>query len=93
MAREWHDDDCTFTRGNPFSGESARPCSCGFWAETLSPQAIMQDELFALASGMDVPRMRWDDVAWLGRNLGINNRDHKDFPRAMELIRLLQKSG
>lgn len=28
--RTWHDTDCTWTRGNPVSGEPARPCSCGY---------------------------------------------------------------
>jgi hypothetical protein len=35
---------------------------------------------------MDVPGFRKTDITWLSRNLGINNRDHKDFDEAMRLV-------
>lgn len=52
-------------------------------------------ELRPLLDTLDVPDFRKDpmDVAWLGRNLHINNLDKADFPRASRLVRKLQSAG
>jgi len=40
---------------------------------------------------MDVPKMRLNDRAWLLRNLGVRNKEHPDFEKAMSLIRDIQQ--
>ena len=47
---------------------------------------IMNEELQDILKIMDVPLKRMNDMEWLARNLGVRNREHKDFNRAMELI-------
>jgi hypothetical protein len=49
-------------------------------------------ELKSILEGMDVPAGRKTDLGWLSRNLAFRNVGHKDFNRAMELIRELLKS-
>jgi hypothetical protein len=51
------------------------------------------DELHELLSTMLVPLFRRDDLPWLNRNLGIMNREHPDYPRAMEIIKLKLREG
>ena len=63
-------------------------------------------ELFLrLIEGMDIPLERIEDIRsneaggmrfrslkWLDRNIAIRNRDHKDFQRARNLLRLIMKT-
>lgn len=53
-------------------------------------------DLEQLIETMDVPEMRRDtlvdsNVRWLGRNLRINNSQHENIERAMEIIANLLK--
>ena len=47
-------------------------------------------ELQRLLDGMDVPKLRRWDLAWLRRNLAVRNGDHPDFARVMELVKRLE---
>ena len=38
---------------------------------------------------MDVPETRKTDFGWLNRNLGVRNKEHPDFERAMQIIKSL----
>ena len=38
---------------------------------------------------MDVPEKRKTDWGWLSRNLGVRNKEHPDFERAMQIIKSL----
>lgn len=38
---------------------------------------------------MDVPEQRKTDFGWLNRNLGVRNKEHPDFERAMQIIKSL----
>jgi hypothetical protein len=40
---------------------------------------------------MDVPAGRIGDTFWLRRNLGFNNKEHRDFEEAMLLLRIIDK--
>lgn len=55
--------------------------------------ATITDKLREVLEDMDVPEMRRqlrpEDIAWLRRNLAINNSDHARFTQALELIRSL----
>lgn len=49
-------------------------------------------ELLSLIAGMDVPDYRRKlesnhDVCWLNKNLGARNSSHRNFAKAMELIK------
>lgn len=44
-------------------------------------------ELKILLEHMDIPAERANDKLWLMRNLGVKNKAHPDFNRAMELIK------
>ena len=50
-------------------------------------------ELSEILESMDVPQMRKqlrpEDIAWLRRNLAVNNADHEKFSRAIELVKKL----
>jgi hypothetical protein len=50
---------------------------------------MMNAELKALLLSMSVPpkRVAMNDVGWFIRNLGIQNADHPNFKRAMELLK------
>lgn len=50
-------------------------------------------ELRSILDTMEVPQYRKVDLKWLSQNLGTNIRNltHKDFNRAMEIIRYLLK--
>ena len=52
-----------------------------------------KNELRSLLEQMDVPAMRMqlrsEDVAWLRRNLAINNADNPRFANAVALLRSL----
>lgn len=55
-------------------------------------------ELRELLAGMEVPPFRREqlnphNLQWFTRNLGINNGDHKDFERAMSIIKQLIRLG
>jgi hypothetical protein len=41
---------------------------------------------------MDIPKMRFDDLGWLTRNIGINNSNHPNFILATWLIEKLKES-
>lgn len=43
-------------------------------------------ELTELLERMNVPKLRLKDFRWLLRNLGVQNCQHPDFPRAKKLI-------
>lgn len=48
-------------------------------------------EIEKLISKMDLPSYRKtvkhnDDARWLKNNLHVKNKDHKNYPRAMELL-------
>jgi hypothetical protein len=49
----------------------------------------MNPELKALLLSMNVPskRVEMNDIGWFIRNLGIQNADHPNFKRAMELLK------
>jgi hypothetical protein len=44
-------------------------------------------ELKILLETMDVPNDKAEDKFWLMRNLGIGNKEHINFKRAIELIK------
>ena len=48
------------------------------------------DALREIVETMDVPQMRKqlrpEDIAWLRRNIAINNADHPDLAKALKLI-------
>jgi hypothetical protein len=44
-------------------------------------------ELHILLETMEVPSQRVEDKFWLMRNLGIKNKEHVNFKRALELIK------
>lgn len=44
------------------------------------------DELSRILYDMDLPTRRLKDYEWLWRNMGLYNRDHPKFDRAMQLI-------
>lgn len=53
-----------------------------------------RDELSRLLSSMDVPSARAqirddNDVHWLGRNVALNNPDHKHLERVRKLLKTL----
>ena len=57
---------------------------------------ITMDGLSALAyllEGMDVPEQRRNDLEWLDRNLGIRNRNHRNYPVARRLIKAKLRRG
>ena len=49
------------------------------------------DQLDPLLETMNVPSMRRKDIAWLMRNLAINNADHQNFMEATRIINLIRK--
>lgn len=53
---------------------------------------LIKQELRLLLADMEVPPDRVDDLGWLSRNLGIRNRNHKNYPLAEELIKKLRKA-
>lgn len=42
---------------------------------------------------MDIPEQRKTDMRWLIRNIGIRNREHKDYEEAVSLIRESLRKG
>lgn len=50
---------------------------------------MMCDHLHEILETMDVPENRKNDPDWLLRNLGIRNRNHPDFEKAMSIINAL----
>ena len=50
---------------------------------------MMRLELEDLLCDMDVPDQRINDYGWLRRNLGINNSNHPQFRRAMDILKKL----
>ena len=47
------------------------------------------EELHAILKTMRVPEHRYNDFKWLSRNLGINNAEHDDLPRAERLLKTI----
>ena len=60
-----------------------------------SVEVVVNDEelLSELLRGMDIPALRRDptprNLAWLGRNLAVNNGAHPDLGQALALVRAL----
>jgi hypothetical protein len=52
-----------------------------------------REELYSILSQMEIPPDRFDDLAWLGRNLGIRNGSHPLFKQACDLIRKITKEN
>lgn len=52
----------------------------------------VKNELHRVLKGMDVPILRFDDLGWLTRNLGINNSNHPNFILATWLVTKLKES-
>lgn len=50
-------------------------------------------ELHRYLKSMDIPKLRFDDVNWLDRNIAINNSDHPNFLIATWLIKKLKKAS
>ena len=50
-----------------------------------------EKELRALVKTMDVPIARVKDYIWLGKNLMINNSDHPNYARVIELLKQFSK--
>lgn len=50
-------------------------------------------EIQSILSTMDIPSSRRHDYKWIARNLGVKNLTHKDFNRAMELIKEILKGA
>jgi hypothetical protein len=48
-----------------------------------------KSELGFILDSMDVPLLRKKDHPWLLRNLAFRNKDHRKFPRAMEILKKL----
>lgn len=44
-------------------------------------------QLHTILRTMDIPEYRFNDIHWLGRNIGVKNREHPEFDRAISLIR------
>lgn len=53
----------------------------------------VKTELQRVLSGMDIPKLRFDDLKWLDRNLAINNSNHPNFILATWLIKKLKDSS
>jgi hypothetical protein len=53
----------------------------------------VKNELNRVLSGMDIPKLRFDDLKWLDRNLAINNAEHPNFLLATWLIKKLKESN
>lgn len=49
-------------------------------------------ELHRYLNSMDIPKLRFNDVNWLDRNIGINNSNHPNFLIASWLIKKLKVS-
>lgn len=54
---------------------------------------LLQQELRLLLAEMECPPDRFEDLGWLSRNLGIRNRNHRNYPLAMELVKRLMRNG
>jgi hypothetical protein len=52
----------------------------------------VRTELHRVLENMDIPKMRFDDLGWLTRNIGINNSNHPNFILATWLIEKLKES-
>lgn len=51
------------------------------------------EELENILMHMDIPKLRIKDLNWLNRNLAINNSNHPDFEKAINLIKQIQKEN
>ena len=50
-------------------------------------------KLQELLETMEVPENKRTDHAWLFKNLGVQNRFHKDYPEATFLLREIMRDG
>ena len=50
----------------------------------------VRQELHRVLNNMDIPKLRFDDLGWLDRNIAINNSDHPNFILATWLISILK---
>ena len=51
----------------------------------------VEQELHRVLENMDIPKLRFNDIAWLDRNIGINNSEHPNFLLATWLISKLKE--
>ena len=56
----------------------------------------IKKELFKILETMDIPEERKDvdkpeNIRWLKRNIGINNKDHEGLSDAQEILKMLIK--
>ena len=51
------------------------------------------ERLEELTKKMDVPVFRRRKPFWLLRNLSIRNKDHPNFPEAVDIAKILAKKG
>jgi hypothetical protein len=61
-------------------------------SNALATQALAildedESDLHSLLLTMKVPESRFDDLHWLNRNLGIQNKDHPNLEVAMKLLK------
>jgi hypothetical protein len=52
----------------------------------------VKNELYRVLENMDIPKLRFNDIGWLDRNIGINNSNHPNFLLASWLITKLKES-
>lgn len=50
-------------------------------------------ELERITKGMDVPVFRRRNVSWLDKHLHLRNSQHKDYEKAIQLIKELLNNG
>lgn len=46
-----------------------------------------------LTASMSVPCYRRKSVVWLLRNMGVKNKEHPNFPKAIEILEELSRRG
>lgn len=50
-----------------------------------------EEELESILNTMNIPSARKKDLGWLNRNIEINNGQHPDIDRALQLIKIIAK--
>ena len=51
------------------------------------------EELHKILEGMNIPKLRFNDLPWLNRNIEIYNSKHPDLMLAKQLIQNLQRKN
>jgi hypothetical protein len=58
--------------------------------ENMNKEQLL-DQLEDVLIGMNVPQQREKDIAWLSRNISINNAGHPNLLKAIWIIQQLKK--